>query len=583
MNYPSFVATLMITPRRSTRRPSVRPKTTSSRSVDPNFCRADETVYKCAGTTSESSTDDTTDPDFRVGLTSRGHTSACSSVSVQKKRVRKGSSRLKQSAPVLKRLHTGKINNASEQSVPSTNVEHRQNETIQGNSALSIPHFIESTGMDDEFSDLEICQIRTSLLEWYAVHHRKFPWRAPPRYRLGASPLPVNLPEKPSSPGAPYAVWISEVMSQQTRIDVVVSYYNRWIQRFPTLEHVANASLDIIYELWAGLGYYRRAKFLHEGAKQIVEFHNGSVPADLKTLNSIRGIGRYTAGAIASIAFHQPTACVDGNVDRVLSRLRPAIGSEGNVQVRMKSVWQLAGSLVGELQVPGDFNQALMELGATICKPRNPDCKSCPVQSVCGAYALGALSEVEDITTFVMQYPAKAKASRCKVRSEAVVSVVAWHRSVGGIRMLSVKRRAKGLLEGLWEAPNEVIGSSFQNESFQSAFHKTLEVVCRVLNSSFGNNESRRNQCLDGAKDVGDVTHIFSHIRQTLRVMAIEVDTSEKDTMKTGITQHGEEFQWISPSDMDSSAMSTQMKKVFLRALDEIQQDLSCRSNNSFR
>lgn len=444
------------------------------------------------------------------------------------------------------------------------------------NSPQSVSHVSSIT----TFSDIEMSCLCTQLLDWYTINHRSFPWRALPRHRPNSTPLPVPELAEPSSPGAPYAVWISEVMSQQTRIDVVVSYYKKWMQQLPTIDHVANASLDVIYELWAGLGYYRRAKFLHEGAKQIVEKHGGILPQELNTLLSIKGIGKYTAGAIASIAFQQPVPCVDGNVDRVFSRLRPGIGAEANSAARMKSVWKLAGSCVSGVQVPGDFNQALMELGATVCKPRLPDCSRCPVRSLCGAYTEATLSEIENVTEFVVRYPAKAAVPRCKVRPQAVVALVAWRKMPDtSVRLMLVKRKTSGLLEGLWEAPNQVVGPYFENEDVEHCVRKVRDRICHVIHSTLKDGSQHSSVCAENLELVGDVTHIFSHIRQTLRVMTVQV-VGHGAALDVGKANEDDHFRWVLPEEIEFCAVSTQMKKVFSRALTNIDVVVSSKREN---
>jgi A/G-specific adenine glycosylase len=197
--------------------------------------------------------------------------------------------------------------------------------------------------------------LHEALLDWYVANRRDLPWR---RTR------------------DPYAIWVSEVMLQQTQVATVVPYFEQWMARFPTLCALAQASEDEVLQMWQGLGYYRRAKMLRNGARRLVE--TGKTSVDYR---AISGIGPYTAGAICSIAFGEPAPLVDGNVERVYARLSAddAVGS-----ALRKNAWQWAAEMVSA-ERPGDWNQALMELGATICRPRNPDCPSCPVAKFCEA------------------------------------------------------------------------------------------------------------------------------------------------------------------------------------------------------
>ena len=208
--------------------------------------------------------------------------------------------------------------------------------------------------------------IATALVRWFRRVRRDLPWR---RTR------------------DPYAVWVSEVMLQQTRVDVVVPYYERFLARFPAVDALAAANVDDVLAQWAGLGYYRRARQLHAAAADVVREHAGRVPADEPSLRALPGIGRYTAGAIRSIAFGEAAPIVDGNVARVLSRLFALDGGPGDVAWE-KRLWTLASELVPASD-PSSFNQGLMELGATVCLPRAPRCASCPLARSCRALALG--------------------------------------------------------------------------------------------------------------------------------------------------------------------------------------------------
>ncbi len=203
-------------------------------------------------------------------------------------------------------------------------------------------------------------------MRWFRASHRDLPWR---RTR------------------EPYRVWISEIMLQQTRVEVVIPYYERFVESFPTAHALATAPFDEVLAAWAGLGYYRRARQLQAAAALVVRDHGGALPADDTALRALPGIGRYTAGAIRSIAFGQAAPIVDGNVARVFSRLFALPGGPGEAAWE-KRLWTLAAALVPATD-PSAFNQGLMELGATVCTPRAPRCDACPLARFCRAHALG--------------------------------------------------------------------------------------------------------------------------------------------------------------------------------------------------
>jgi A/G-specific adenine glycosylase len=197
-------------------------------------------------------------------------------------------------------------------------------------------------------------KFRKKLLAWYDAYARDLPWRA--------------------SRG-PYRVWLSEIMLQQTRVAAVIEHYHEFLRRFPTVEKLASAREASVLAAWSGLGYYRRARMLHAAAKIIVREHGGKFPASEPGLRTLPGIGRYTAAAIASIAFGEPVAVVDGNVERVLQRI-------SGKRLSGKELWTAAENLLNTKR-PGDFNQAMMELGAVVCTPRSPACLTCPVTELC--------------------------------------------------------------------------------------------------------------------------------------------------------------------------------------------------------
>ncbi len=236
----------------------------------------------------------------------------------------------------------------------------------------------------------------------------------------------------------PYAIWISEIMLQQTRVATVIPYYQRWLERFPTVRALAEAPLDDVLAAWSGLGYYTRARNLHRCAGDIVSRHGGSLPDSASALRELPGIGRYTAGAIASIAFGRQEPVVDGNVARVLARIYE-LEIDIKSSAGMRELWKLAGSLV-PAESPSDFNQGLMELGATVCTPRGPSCLVCPVGDLCRARAAGRQGSLPIV-------PARKKASELPLIDASALWI--WRRG----RLLLARRAPQGLYGGLWELP----------------------------------------------------------------------------------------------------------------------------------
>jgi len=265
-----------------------------------------------------------------------------------------------------------------------------------------------------------LIEARRALLAWYRAERRDLPWR---RTR------------------DPYAIWVSETMLQQTRVEAVIPYYERFLARFPDVGALASANLDDVLSLWAGLGYYSRARNLKRAAEQVVTRFAGRLPDGVDMLRELPGVGRYTAGAIASIAFDHPAPIVDGNVARVLARLvglRQPIESSA-VKARL---WEEAAKLA-DGPSPGDVNQALMELGARVCLPRSPRCDGCPVSRCCDARAAG------DAESLPVRAPKRAP--------KRVYAVAALILRRG--RALAVQRPARGLLGGLWELPGGEVGA----------------------------------------------------------------------------------------------------------------------------
>jgi A/G-specific adenine glycosylase len=277
------------------------------------------------------------------------------------------------------------------------------------------------------------------ILEHYRRHARDFPWR---RTR------------------DPYAIWICEVMAQQTRLETVLPYWQRWLARFPTPAALAAAPLDDVLAHWAGLGYYARARALHAAAAVIVAEHGGRFPAEPAAIAALPGVGPYTAGAVGSIAFGQRVPVVDGNVTRVLARLHAL--DDTTSPAGKRRLWELAAAAV-PARAPGDFNQGLMDLGATLCTPRAPRCPECPVAALCCARAEGRQAELP----------------RARVRPTARAHTVdvAWIVDRG--RCLIARRRPGGLYGGLWELPEtaalgvEATGAPLCSHT-QHLTHRTL-------------------------------------------------------------------------------------------------------------
>jgi A/G-specific adenine glycosylase len=268
-----------------------------------------------------------------------------------------------------------------------------------------------------------------ALLAWYDRHRRDLPWRAAPGLTMD-----------------PYRVWLSEIMLQQTTVKAVGPYYARFLARFPTIVALAQAELDDVLKLWAGLGYYARARNLHGCARMVVERHNGHFPDSEAALRELPGIGDYTAAAIAAIAFDKPAAPVDGNIERVVARLHAVEQELPGAKPRIR---QLAAALT-PLRRAGDFAQAMMDLGSTICTPKQPACALCPWTDACAARKRG------DAETF----PRKAPKSSGKLRRGAAFVVV---RADG--RVLLRTRAARGLLGGMTEVPNSVWTHDFDEDT----------------------------------------------------------------------------------------------------------------------
>jgi A/G-specific adenine glycosylase len=272
-----------------------------------------------------------------------------------------------------------------------------------------LPDPLPVTGKDHLIAN-DIAIFRRSLLRWYDQHRRDLPWR---------------------ETRDPYRIWLSEIMLQQTRVAAVLDHYRIFLERFPNVQTLAAASEDAVLAAWSGLGYYRRARMLHQCAKQLVLNHAGRFPENAKDLQTLPGIGRYTAAAIASIAFAEPVAVVDGNVERVLQRF---VG----INLTVAQTWQHAQAFL-ESSRPGDFNQAMMELGATVCAPREPRCLMCPVQKWCVTQQSNP-----------MERRASSPGQTIRQVKRTIWCVLSQSRD--GIRLVQRPKKAS-LMPGMWELP----------------------------------------------------------------------------------------------------------------------------------
>jgi len=261
---------------------------------------------------------------------------------------------------------------------------------------------------------IEPASLRKQLIKWYSKNRRDLPWRRS---------------------NSPYHIWVSEVMLQQTQVNTVLKYYLRFLKTFPNIKKLAQADLQAVLKAWEGMGYYARARNLHRSAKVVVKNHSSKIPNTWDIFHSLPGVGDYIAAAVLSIAFDQPYPVVDGNVKRVLARLYK-IGAPVNQSGSYPVFKDAAGQLLDSKQ-PGIFNQAMMELGALICKPQNPLCGACPLEHLCRAFKARQVAE----------FPKRRK-SRATPQYHIAVGVV-----FKGDQVLITRRKAEGLLGGLWEFP----------------------------------------------------------------------------------------------------------------------------------
>ncbi len=314
----------------------------------------------------------------------------------------------------------------------------------------------------DVLMEFDSSKFQNDLISWYETNKRDLPWRRT---------------------DDPYLIWISEIMLQQTQVNTVIPYFEKFKKNYPTLKDLAKADEQIVLKDWEGLGYYSRARNLHSAVKEVVNKYDGVVPKDLKQLGDLKGIGPYTRGAIASIAFNQPEPAVDGNVMRVLSRVLLITENTSNPKTR-KLFESIIYKIISE-ENPSSFNQGLMELGATICTPRNPSCLHCPVREQCRGFKQGVHTDL----------PIKNKAKKQRVEQYEVVLL----RNEAG-EVAIEQRPSEGLLANMWQFPM-IRTDQIKQENIEDWFY-----------AAYGMKIKKQTEHLA-------FKHIFSHIIWDLKII----------------------------------------------------------------
>lgn len=374
-----------------------------------------------------------------------------------------------------------------------------------------------------DWSPEKTAQFQETFIAWYELEKRNLPWRA-------------NLD--------PYRIWISEIMLQQTRVDTVIDYFYRFMEWFPTIQALAEAPDDKLLKAWEGLGYYSRARNLKIAAQQMVAEFDGKMPETIEEIRSLKGIGPYTAGAIGSIAFQIPEPAIDGNVMRVVSRLFEIDADIAKASSR--KVFEAAMLKIIDQKRPGDFNQAMMDLGSAICTPTSPKCESCPIQAFCNSYQAGTMTN----------YPVKSK----KIKPKDVYYI-------GGIienkeqEFLLNQRISTGLLANMWLFPlEEITKEQFQQlQKSTELAPKNQQQMSLALDESDLVAETVDNLFLDQAnvvwqkRSLGEVTHIFSHLKWHILVFY---------GRQTGLSELKERQQWVKATDFDQFVFPKPQQKM---------------------
>jgi A/G-specific adenine glycosylase len=349
---------------------------------------------------------------------------------------------------------------------------------------------------------VRVRELRAPLLRWYSRHKRDLPWRRT---------------------CDPYAIWVSEIMLQQTRVATVLPHYRRFLDRFPDVASLADADAEEVLGYWSGLGYYRRARSLHAGARQVMERHGGVVPHDTLALRALPGIGRYTAGAIASIAFGRAEPALDGNVRRVLARILALDRGQVGSARETRRLWDAAAHLARSRR-PGEVNQALMELGALVCTPAGPRCGQCPVRALCRARAEGN--------------PERYPVSPPRPKTRAVRVAVAW--VCRGERVLLERPDDGNPLRGTWDLPATELATG-------------ADAV-----AALGGKLARCGLSVAVGEAVACLRHGIMNRRLTLDVFRCRV--------RRGRVAGRHDLRWVGSAQLATTAVSGATRKVFRAA-----------------
>jgi A/G-specific adenine glycosylase len=366
--------------------------------------------------------------------------------------------------------------------------------------------------MNNTIDSLEedfVKQFQNDLLAWYSENKRTLPWR-------------MNQD--------PYLIWVSEIMLQQTRVDTVIPYFERFTNHFPTLESLAAADEEKVLKAWEGLGYYSRVRNLQTAVKEVCESYGGKVPDTLEEISALKGVGPYTAGAVLSIAYGVPEPAVDGNVMRVLSRILYLTDDISKPKTRVtfeKAVRKLISH-----EDPSSFNQGLMELGALICTPKSPACLLCPMVDLCKAFEAGKQAELP------------VKTGKTKVRTAKMTAGILFNEDG---KILIHKRPAEGLLANMWEFPNtEYVGSIKKAET--TALLGYLEETIQA-----------EGELLEKA---GYIEHVFSHLKWEISIWRGKLDVCSEHLPP--------DWQWVDAAEMEQYPFPVSHQKIIRLVKEEL-------------